>query len=115
MGMPTPLSPLWASVRLASSRRNSPRSGEGRGSSGTFEQAGADVAAALTAASSGWSGHVIAVTHRYPILGYLGCLYGPELAEKLVESLRNGDMLEIAFDGDTQTAPVHRHPLMQSR
>jgi broad specificity phosphatase PhoE len=79
--------------------------GEGRAADQTFAEAGVEVAAAIEAL---WpaSNALIVVTHRFPLRGYIECMYGADLAKPLIDRVGNGDLLEITDGG----APVH-HPL----
>ncbi len=81
--------------------------GEGRPGQSS-EVAGDEVAAALREGWASGAGTLIAVSHRFPIRGYLQLLYGPDAAARLVDALGNGDGIEVRFDADTALPAVHR-------
>ena len=80
--------------------------GEGRAGQ-ALEGAGVEVAAALEAAYDGWDGAVVAVSHRFPIRGYLQTLYGAQTAEALVNGLGNGDALDLVLEAGVPAEPDH--------
>lgn len=77
----------------------------------SFDSAGAEVEDAIRTAWSDWEGALIAVSHRFPIRGYLRLLYGSYTAARLVDALGNGDALEVRFDGSAAAQPAIHHCL----